>query len=182
MPSTRSLFLDSLLLCLLRLFSAPIYNFYVVVENRSNNWNHIRLHHPRPNRFRATNADIDNTLESKVPFPHIHHILASACLEEADQPFDAAIDGKDISDSGGGGREVSEMVQGIDERQCRSAIKGTPIVQSSGDAHRSLIDIWDAEIDFPHRGGCSLDRDDRGLGVFAQWVRLEDRGALVVGI
>lgn len=115
MPSSCSLFLDGLLLRFLRLLSAPIYDLYVVVENRSDNWDHVCLYHPSPNRLRASDADIDNTLESEIPFPHIHHVLASACLEEADQSLDAAIDGKNISDACGGCREVGEVVQGIDE-------------------------------------------------------------------
>jgi hypothetical protein len=115
MPSTGSLFLDGLLLRFLRLLSTPIYDLYVVVENSSDNWDHICLYHPSPYRLRATDPDIDNTLERKIPFPHIHHVLASACLEKADQPFDTAIDGKNISDACGGCREVGEVVQGIDE-------------------------------------------------------------------
>lgn len=115
MPSTSPLFLDGLLLCPLRLLSAPIYDLYVVIENCSDNRDHVSLHHPRPDRLRASDADIDNTLECEIPFPHIHHVFASACLEEADQSLDTAIDGKDISDACGGCREVCEVVQGIDE-------------------------------------------------------------------
>lgn len=99
MPSTRSLFLDRLLFRFFRLLPAPVYDLDVVVENCSDNWDHVCLYHPSPNWFRASDADIDNTLESEIPFPHIHHVLASACLEQADQSLDAAIDGKDISDA-----------------------------------------------------------------------------------
>lgn len=107
--------MNGLLLRFLCLLSAPIYDLYVVVENCSDNGDHVSLNHPRPNWLRASDADIDNTLEREIPFPHIHHVLASACLEEADQPLDTAIDGKNVSDACGGCREVCEVVQGINE-------------------------------------------------------------------
>lgn len=42
------------------------------------------------------------------------------------------------------------MVERIDERKGRCAIESSSIVQSCGNSNRRLIDIWDAEIDFPH--------------------------------
>lgn len=42
------------------------------------------------------------------------------------------------------------MVEGIDQWERRCAIECSAIVQCSRDAHRCLVDIWDAEIDFPH--------------------------------
>lgn len=42
------------------------------------------------------------------------------------------------------------MVERIDERQCRGAIESSAVVQGCSDPHRCLVDIRDAEIDFPH--------------------------------
>lgn len=42
------------------------------------------------------------------------------------------------------------MVEGVDEREGRGAIKGSAVVQGGGDADRGLIDVWDAKVDFPH--------------------------------
>jgi hypothetical protein len=44
------------------------------------------------------------------------------------------------------------MVERIDERERRRAIEGSAVIQGCSDAHRSLVDIWDAEVNFPHDG------------------------------
>ena len=43
------------------------------------------------------------------------------------------------------------MVQGIDEWEGRGAIERSPVVEGGRDAHRGLVDIWNAEIYFTHR-------------------------------
>jgi hypothetical protein len=73
-----------------------------------------------------------------------------ACLENADQPFDAAIDRQDITYTSRRGREIGEVVERIDERQGRSAIESSTVIQGGRDAHGCLVDVWDTEIDFPH--------------------------------
>lgn len=42
------------------------------------------------------------------------------------------------------------MVEGVDERQGRCAVKCSTVIQCSRDANRRLVDVRDAEIDFPH--------------------------------
>jgi len=44
------------------------------------------------------------------------------------------------------------VIERIDEREGGGAIEGSAIVQGGSDADRCLVDIWDAEIDFPHDG------------------------------
>jgi hypothetical protein len=99
-------------------------------------------------------------LKSQIPLPHVHHILAPPSLEKAYQSFDAAVDCEDIPYSGGGGREVSEVVEGIDEGKCRGTIEGSAVVEGRGDAHRCLVDIRDTKIDFSHDGVVPHDRDE----------------------
>jgi hypothetical protein len=110
----QALFCQRLGLCLFRLLSTSIHHLYVIVEYRSDNWDHIGLHHSCADILRASDPNIDHTLECQIPFPHIHHILTPSCLQQAYQSLDAAIDGQDISYPGGGGREVCEVVKGID--------------------------------------------------------------------
>lgn len=55
------------------------------------------------------------------------------------------------------------MVEGVDERQSRSTIEGSSIIQSSSDAHRRLVDVGDTKVDFPHI--CKIgDRTREGKG------------------
>lgn len=42
------------------------------------------------------------------------------------------------------------MIERIDEWEGRCAIEGPPVIQGGGDAHRRLVDIWDAKINFSH--------------------------------
>jgi hypothetical protein len=140
------------LLCLFRLLSTSVNHFDVIVEYCSNDWNHIGLHYSCPHILRSSDSNIDNALKRQIPLPHIHHILTPPCLEEAYQSFDASIDSQDVPYTGGRGRQVSEMVERIDERERRRAIEGSAVIQGCSDANRSLVDIWDAEVDFPHDG------------------------------
>lgn len=45
------------------------------------------------------------------------------------------------------------MVERVDQRQGRCAVERTAVVEGRGDAHRRLVDVGDAEIDFPHSVG-----------------------------
>jgi hypothetical protein len=129
--------MESLLLCLLcffRLLSTPVNHFDVIVEYCSDDWNHVCLHHSCPHIFRSSDSNINNALKSQIPLPHVHHIFTSPSLEKADQSFDTSIDCEDVSYPGGGGCEVSEMVERIDERQGRCAIESSAVVQGCSDA------------------------------------------------
>lgn len=42
------------------------------------------------------------------------------------------------------------MIEGIDEWKRGGTIERSSVVKGSGDTHRRLIHIWDAEIDFSH--------------------------------
>jgi hypothetical protein len=44
------------------------------------------------------------------------------------------------------------MVERVDEWEGRCAIECSSIVEGSRDAHRCLVDIGDAEINFSHDG------------------------------
>lgn len=141
---------DLLLLGFLRLLAASLHNLDVVIENCSNHRDHIGLDHPRPDILRAANSYVHDTLKSQIPFPHIHHIFAAALLQDTHQPLNAPIDCQDVANPRRRGGEIREMVERVDQGQGRSAVQGTPIVEGSGDAHRCLIDIRDAEVDFSH--------------------------------
>lgn len=43
------------------------------------------------------------------------------------------------------------MIEGVDEREGRRAIKGTTVIEGGGDVDRGLVHIGNAEVDFPHR-------------------------------
>ena len=122
----------------------------VVVENGCDDRHHVGFDDTRPDVLRATHADVEDALESKVPLPHIHHVLAPALFEDAYQALDTAIDGENVPYAGGGGCEVGEVVERVDERERRCAVEGTAVVERRGDAHRRLVDVWDAKVDFPH--------------------------------
>lgn len=47
------------------------------------------------------------------------------------------------------------MVEGVDKREGRGAVEGSPVIESSCDADRCLVDIRNAEVDFSHDGRCS---------------------------
>jgi len=164
------------LLCLFGLLSTPVNNLDVIVEYRGDDWHHVCLHHSCPHILRSSDADINNALERQIPLPHVHHILTPPRLEQAYQSFDASIDCEDVPYPGGGGGQVSEMVERIDERQGRRAIEGSAVIQGCCDTDRGLVDIGDAEIDFPHDGVVPHNRGERrvssSMGVsagFQQW-------------
>ena len=104
-----------LLLGLLCLLTTLINSLGVVIEDGSDDGDHIRLNNAGADVFRASDADIDDTLESKVPLPHSHHIFATALLQNADKTLDAAIDGEDIADASRRCGEIGEMVERVDE-------------------------------------------------------------------
>lgn len=142
----------------------------VVVENGGYDGDHVGLDDPGPDGLGAADANVDDTLEGKIPLPHAHHIFTPPLLEDADETLDASIDGEDVADSGGGGGEVGEMVEGVYERQGRCAVEGAAVVESGGDAHGRLVDVRDAEVDFPHDGVMDLASGEGGIGP----VSLED--------
>lgn len=142
--------LNLLLLCLLSLLAALIDDFDVVVQNRGDDGNHIGFDYTGPYVLGASHTNIDNTLESEIPLPHAHHILAAALLKNADQTLDAAIDCEDVADTSRGCGQVSEMIERVDERQSRGAVKSPTVVKGCCDAHRRLVDVGDTEVDFPH--------------------------------
>lgn len=139
-----------LLLGLLGLLATFFNHLDVIVEDGSDDGNHVGLDDTRADVFGAANSDVDDALKGEVPFPHVHHIFAPALLQDADQPLDAAIYGEDVSYAGGRGCEVCEMVERVDQGQGRCAVERTAVVEGRGDAHRRLVDVGDAEIDFPH--------------------------------
>lgn len=154
----------TLVLGLVGLFPTLLDDFDVVVKDGSDDRDHIGLDDAGAHVFGSPNTDIDDTLEGQVPLPHVHHVFAASPFQDADKSLDAAIDGKNIPDPGGGGSEVCEMVKGIDERQGGGAVESPAIVKGGSDAHRRLVDVGDAKVDFPHDGqwylaGSKMGRD-----------------------
>ena len=44
------------------------------------------------------------------------------------------------------------MIERVNQRQCRCTIESPAVIQGRGDADRRLVDVRDAEVDFPHLG------------------------------
>ena len=88
-------------LFLLSLLSAFFCHFDIIVEDGSNDGYHVSFHNAGPDALGASNSYVDNTLKGEVPFPHVHHVFAPALLEDADEPFNSAIDGQNVSNAGG---------------------------------------------------------------------------------
>lgn len=101
----------------LGLFSAFLKDFDVVVKDGGNYGDHISLNNPGAYIFRPSHTYVDHTLKRQVPFPHAHHIFASALLEYTDQAFDAAIDSQYIANASRGRCEICKMIERVDERQ-----------------------------------------------------------------
>jgi hypothetical protein len=73
-----------LMLRFFRLFATFIDDSNVVVEYRRDDGNHVGLDNSCADVFCATDTNVDDTLESEIPLPHAHHILAATLLEDAD--------------------------------------------------------------------------------------------------
>jgi hypothetical protein len=134
-------------LCLL---PALVDDLEVVVEDRRDDGNHVSLDDASPDGFRTPDADVDDALESQVPLPHLHHVLAPALLENAYEALDAAIDSEDVANAAGGGCEVCEVVQRVDEGEGRGAVKRSTVIEGGGDADGRLVCVRDAEVDLAH--------------------------------
>jgi hypothetical protein len=93
---------DMLLLSFLDLFARFVHDFYVIIQNGGDDWDHVCLNDSGANIFGATNTNVHNALESKIPLPHAHHILAPPLFENANKSFDASIDSEDITDASRG--------------------------------------------------------------------------------
>jgi hypothetical protein len=107
--------LDLLLLCFLRLFAALLNDLDVVVQDRGDYRHHVCLNDSGPYCLGATNAYVNDALKCQVPFPHVHHVLAPALFENADEPFNAAILPKNITNPSRRRCEVREVVEGVNE-------------------------------------------------------------------
>ena len=87
------------MLCFLSLLAYPFDDFDVVVEDGGDDGNHICLNNAGSDVLSASYTYVDHALESKIPLPHVHHILAATLLQDADQSFDTAIDSENVSDT-----------------------------------------------------------------------------------
>jgi hypothetical protein len=66
----------------------------VILQNGGDDRDHISFHYSGSYDFRATDSNIDDTLESEVPLPALQKICCiPAFFEDADQPLNTAIDG-----------------------------------------------------------------------------------------
>lgn len=111
-----------LLLGLLGFFTALVDDLDVIVQDGGDDGDHVCLDDAGADIFRASDADIDNALESEIPLPHAHHVLAATLLEDADKTLDAAIDCENIADASRRRGKVGEMVEGVDEREGGCAV------------------------------------------------------------
>jgi hypothetical protein len=89
--TTMVMFVHLFLVGLFGLFAAFLDDLDVIVKNSSYDWHHISFDNTSPHVFGSSDANIDHALESKVPFPHSHHILTPSLLQYADEAFDASI-------------------------------------------------------------------------------------------
>lgn len=71
-----------LLLCLFGLLSRLLDILDVVVEQRTDDGNHVSLDNPSPDCFGAAHTNVDNALKSEVPFPKVHHVLGATLLQD----------------------------------------------------------------------------------------------------
>lgn len=130
-------------------FSLNYHN--VIPKNSGDDRDHVGFYDASSDIFRATHTNVDNALESQIPFPHVHFIFASAFFEDAHEAFDAAIDGKDVSDACRRGRQVGEVVEGVYKGKGGGTVEGSAVIEGSGDMNGGLVDVWNAEIDLSHR-------------------------------
>lgn len=127
-PMAMVVVMNLLLLGLLGLFTALVDGLDIIIEDCSNDGNHVGLNDACADIFCASDSYVDDTLESKIPFPHAHHVLATPLLKDADQTFDTAIDSEDVANTGRRCGKVGEMVERIDEGKSRGAVKGTAVI------------------------------------------------------
>lgn len=79
----------------------PFNHKDVVPKNRGNDRNHVSLNYTRAYILGASNADVDDALKGKIPFPHMHFIFASALFQDAHKAFNTSIHGQNVSYAGG---------------------------------------------------------------------------------
>ncbi|KAI6755313.1 hypothetical protein HG531_004419 [Fusarium graminearum] len=117
-----------LLFGFLSLLAAFVDSLGIVIEDGSDDGDHVSLDNTSANIFCASNTNIDDALESKVPLPHSHHVLTTALFQNADKSLDTSIDGKNVADASRRCGEIGEMVERVDEGEGRGAIERTAII------------------------------------------------------
>ena len=137
----------------LDLVPTTVDDLQIIIEHGGDDGNHIGLDDASAHILGSTHADVDDALKGQVPLPHVHHVLTATGLEDGHQALETAIDGQDVTDTGRGGGQVSQVVQRIDQGEGGGAIQGSSIVQGGGDTHRRLVDVGDAKVDLPHDDG-----------------------------
>jgi len=73
-------------------------NLHIVVQEGCNDGHHIGFDYSCPYCLGTANSYIHDALKGEIPFPHFHRIGAPALFEDADQSFNSAINGEDITD------------------------------------------------------------------------------------
>lgn len=79
-PMTMVMVIEVLLLCLFCLLSAFLDNLDVIVEDSSNDGDHVSLDDPSTDALSAAHPYVHNALKSEIPLPHVHHVLATSLL------------------------------------------------------------------------------------------------------
>lgn len=137
----------------------------VVVEHGGNHGDDAAKGDAAANVFSAAGADKHEALKGKGPFPGGEGFLGEelvvgelgsfrlvvvALFENGDEAFNAAVCGEGITDSGGGGGEVGEVVERVDEGPVGGAVKGSPVVERGRDGDRRSIERDRSKISFSH--------------------------------
>jgi hypothetical protein len=128
----------------------PFNHQDVVPQDRGNDRDHICLDDSSSHILAPSDTNVDDTLKCQIPLPHVHVIFTPSLLQQAHQPFHTAIDSQDIPDSGRGGGQIGEMVEGVDQGEGGSTIEGSSVIEGGGDVDGRLVDVRDAEIDLSH--------------------------------
>lgn len=103
--------IEVLLFCLFGLLPAFFDDLDVVVEDGSDDGDHISLDDPSPYALSAANSYVDDTLKGEIPLPHIHHVLAPSLLQYANKPLNTSIHCEDVPNPSRGGRKICQMIQ-----------------------------------------------------------------------
>ena len=75
------------------LLSTFVDDANVVFQNRGDDRDHVSFHHSSSYAFGTADSNVDDALEGEDPLPALEEIFCiPALFEDADKPFNAAID------------------------------------------------------------------------------------------
>jgi hypothetical protein len=98
----------------------------------------------------ASTTRVRTASEPLTPMLTIHWKAKFHFHENAYEALDTAIDCEDVAYATGRGCQVCEVVQRVDEREGRGAVKRSTVIEGGGDADGRLVCVRDAEVDLAH--------------------------------